>query len=71
MLTDWQFDEPSQQHSRRPPRAASKLASDRYKLRFAQYETPAFRYGARVWDEFRGWVKIVGLSRHQHHGQWA
>lgn len=38
------------------------LARDRFKLRFAQYETPTFRYGARVWDEVCGWVKIVGLS---------
>ena len=36
--------------------------SDRFKLRFGKYQTPAFRYGATVRCEVFGEVKIVGLS---------
>lgn len=35
---------------------------DRYKLYFGPYKTPRFKYGQKVWCEFRGWTKIVGLS---------
>ena len=36
--------------------------SDRFKLYFGPYQTPRFKYGKKVWCEYRGWVKIVGLS---------
>ena len=36
--------------------------SDRFKLYFGPYKTPRFKYGKKVWCEYRGWVKIVGLS---------
>ncbi len=36
--------------------------SERYRLRFGPYQTPAFAYGARVNDLARGRVVIVGLS---------
>ncbi len=38
------------------------LAKERFRLRFGDYSTPLFRFGAIVWDEARGWVKIVGLT---------
>jgi hypothetical protein len=38
------------------------LSQERLRLRFGNYQTPQFRYGARVVDEVRGKVKIVGLS---------
>ena len=36
--------------------------SDRFKLYFGPYKTPRFKYGQRVWCEYRGWMKVVGLS---------
>lgn len=36
--------------------------SQRFKLRFGPYRTPRFRYGAKVQDEVRGEVKIVGMT---------
>jgi hypothetical protein len=36
--------------------------SDRFKLYFGPYKTPRFKYGKKVWCEYRGWMKIVGLS---------
>ncbi|MCB9925616.1 MAG: hypothetical protein H6822_25925 [Planctomycetaceae bacterium] len=36
--------------------------ADRFKLYFGPYKTPRFKYGQKVWCEFRGWVQIVGLS---------
>ncbi|HEY1602813.1 MAG TPA: NUMOD3 domain-containing DNA-binding protein [Pirellulales bacterium] len=38
------------------------LTQERFRLRFGRYETPEFRYGARVTDAARGQVRIVGLS---------
>jgi hypothetical protein len=35
---------------------------ERFKLHFGPYRTPRFRYGAVVWDEWRGEVEIVGIS---------
>ena len=35
---------------------------DRFKLYFGPYKTPRFKYGQIVWCEYRGNVKIVGLS---------
>ncbi|HWB12682.1 MAG TPA: hypothetical protein VG826_25880 [Pirellulales bacterium] len=37
------------------------LDRQRLKLRFGPYRTPKFKYGARVMDEIRGEVEIVGL----------
>ncbi|HWB14725.1 MAG TPA: hypothetical protein VG826_36215 [Pirellulales bacterium] len=37
------------------------LDQQRFKLRFGPYRTPKFKYGARVMDEIRGEVEIVGL----------
>ena len=36
--------------------------SDRFKLYFGPCKTPRFKYGKKVWCEYRGWMKIVGLS---------
>jgi hypothetical protein len=36
--------------------------AERFKLRFAKYRTPRFRYGAIVDCEVRGPMRIVGLS---------
>jgi hypothetical protein len=36
--------------------------ADRFKLYFGSYNTPRFKYGKVVWCEYRGYVKIVGLS---------
>jgi hypothetical protein len=35
---------------------------ERFKLRYGPYKTPRFGYGKKVQDEWRGEVKIVGLS---------
>jgi hypothetical protein len=35
---------------------------ERFKLRYGPYKTPRFKYGKKVQDEWRGEVKIVGLS---------
>jgi hypothetical protein len=35
---------------------------ERFKLRYGPYKTPRFEYGKKVQDEWRGEVKIVGLS---------
>lgn len=37
------------------------LDRQRFKLRFGPYRTPTFKYGAKVMDEIRGEVEIVGL----------
>jgi hypothetical protein len=37
------------------------LDSQRFKLRFGPYRTPRFKYGAKVMDEIRGQVVIVGV----------
>jgi len=34
----------------------------RIRLHFGPYGTPKFKYGHLVWDEIRGWVRIVGIS---------
>ena len=39
------------------------LDRQRFRLRFGPYGTPRFRYGAKVIDEIRGEVEIVGLHR--------
>ena len=31
-------------------------------IHFGPYNTPQFKYGKNVWCEYRGWLKIVGLS---------
>lgn len=36
--------------------------ADRFKLYFGPYNTPQFNYRRKVWCEYRGWVKIVGLT---------
>jgi hypothetical protein len=38
------------------------LARIRFKLHFGPYRMPQFRYGAKVQDEVRGEVTIVGLT---------
>jgi hypothetical protein len=35
---------------------------ERFKLRYGPYKTPRSKYGKKVQDEWRGEVKIVGLS---------
>jgi len=44
--------------------------SDRFKLYFGPYKTPRFKYGKKVWCEYRGWVRIVGLTDGQIPWRW-
>ena len=46
---------------RDPDYPGTMLARQRLKLRFGPYRTPKFKYGAKVMDERRGKVVIVGL----------
>ena len=44
------------------PRPSEMHNRKRFQLHFGPYRTPTFRYGAKVQDEVRGEVSIVGLT---------